>query len=344
MVDAMEWQNALAELLEWFDDGLADHLDSDPGLEIDLSAPVLLLAEPPAADSRVGLVVDMGGAIASAALVLAEPTSEPSPGPLVDFAMLIASLGITTDGPTSLQLLGTDRFNTAATASTYLITHGYQSSASETWLSTMGETIRALDPQANVLLVDWSRLADPPGLWGLDYARAADNTLEAGRHLAQTLALLPLTASGVQLIGHSLGAHLSGVAGDRYEDLTGRDFGAIVGMDPAGPGFESPDFFNGFDAPSLAERLDASDAAQVVAYHTSDTLGYDAPLGDLDVYVNPDDLLQPGQDSFVGNHSYAHSLYTQLLSGRSFLQPDGGSFGYGDQFSLTGVLSIETML
>ena len=224
------------------------------------------------------------------------------------------------------------------------MTHGYQSSADEAWINNIGNAIKGFDSQANVILVDWEEGANPRGFFGFDYGQAAENTFEVGRQLGELLSALPVNPDGVQLIGHSLGAHVSGVAGDYYEDLTGRDLGVIVGMDPAGPGFEGADLFNGFSPPTLGERLDATDAEQVVAYHTSDTLGYDDRLGDLDLYINPDVFFQPGQSSFVGNHGYAHTLYTQLLNGRTFAQADGSVFDYGDQFTLAGSFNIETVV
>ncbi|NJK35378.1 MAG: calcium-binding protein [Oscillatoriales cyanobacterium SM2_2_1] len=61
----------------------------------------------------------------------------------------------------------------------------------------------------------------------------------------------------------------------------------------------------------------------MTAIHTSQTLGYDDRLATYDIYANWNDLFQPGQSSFVGNHGYAHTLYTELLQGNSFRQSNG---------------------
>lgn len=262
---------------------------------------------------------------------------------LVDFTGLLNSISFSTSEVAEFSLFGTNSFNTSTTARNYVVTHGYQSNADAEWVSNIGNAIKGFDSQSNVILVDWEDAANPRGFFGFDYGQAAENTFEVGQQVGELLSALSVNPDGVQLIGHSLGAHVSGVAGDYYEDLTGQDLEVIVGLDPAGPGFEGPDLFNGFSTPSLGERLDATDAERVIAYHTSDTLGYDDPLGELDLYINPDDLLQPGQISFVGNHSYAHTLYTQLLEGRTFIQPDGSVFDYGDQFILSGSFNIETV-
>ncbi|HIK05290.1 MAG TPA: hypothetical protein IGS40_11345 [Trichormus sp. M33_DOE_039] len=107
---------------------------------------------------------------------------------------------------------------------------------------------------------------------------------------------------------------MAGFAGSAYRASTGRSISQIVGLDPAGPEFEGE---------AASDRLDPTDAARVTALHTSGTLGYDARLASLDIYLNWNDLFQPGQVSFVGNHSYAHTLYTQLLQGHSFTQSNG---------------------
>ena len=275
--------------------------------------------------------------------LLSETASAAVINAFVDFTELLSTITFSTGDLASFSLFGTNLFNTAPTAKNYVVTHGYQSSADAEWVSNIGDAIKGFDTQANVILVDWEDAANPDGLFGFDYGQAAENTFEVGQQLGELLEALPVNPNDVQLIGHSLGAHVSGIAGDYYEDLTGFDLDVIVGLDPAGPGFEGPDIFNGFSTPTLGERLDATDAEQVVAYHTSSTLGYDDLLGDLDLYVNPDDLFQPGQLTFVGNHGYAHTLYTQLLNGQTFVQPDGSVFDYRDQFTLAGSFNIETV-
>ena len=139
-----------------------------------------------------------------------------------------------------------------------------------------------------------------------------------------------------QLIGHSLGAHVSGIAGDVYEDITGRSIETIVGLDPAGPAYEEVLFSEG---KSPSERLDPTDGDRVVAFHTSETFGYDDPLGLLDLYINPDDRFQPGENNALGNHRYAHNLYTDLVGGNSYRQSNDqilgdGIFDYQDIFAL----------
>ncbi|XP_063364609.1 pancreatic lipase-related protein 2-like isoform X1 [Cydia amplana] len=73
------------------------------------------------------------------------------------------------------------------------------------------------------------------------------------------------------LIGHSLGAHIAGVAGKRLQQNTGQQASRITGLDPAGPCFSKVD---------AGARLDRSDAAYVDVVHTNaGVLGIKDPVG-----------------------------------------------------------------
>jgi hypothetical protein len=81
------------------------------------------------------------------------------------------------------------------------------------------------------------------------------------------------------LIGHSLGAHIAGLAGSKINGL-----GKITGLDPAGPYFENKD---------SSARLDPSDALYVEAIHTDISnelfkisLGIKQPIAHVDFYPN----------------------------------------------------------
>ncbi len=199
-----------------------------------------------------------------------------------------------------------------ASQSTYLITHGYNSSSQNSWITEMANNLRLQNSNANIIAVDWSESANT-----IFYSNAVNATVSVGNQIADYLIGVGANPNTTQLIGHSLGAHVSGIAGDRYDALTGVAIDTIVGLDPAGPSFEGGWFSR---AKPESQRLDATDATRVVALHTSETLGYDGRLADLDLYVNWDDAFQPGQWNFGGNHSYAHQLYNKLLSGASFIQ------------------------
>lgn len=199
-------------------------------------------------------------------------------------------------------------------APTYAIIHGYNSTAGNAsnnytpvnWVANIAQTIRQRESNANIILVDWEE-----GASSLYYPTSAGRTRDVGNQLATYLINNGVDPTYTNLIGHSLGAHVAGFTGSAYRAFTGRSIDQIVGLDPAGPEFEGD---------AIGDRLDATDATRVTAIHTSSTLGYDARLATLDLYINWYDLFQPGQSSFVGNHGYAHTLYTQLLQGYSFTQ------------------------
>ena len=105
----------------------------------------------------------------------------------------------------------------------------------------------------NVLAIDWSTPAND-----INYFNSAFNTQIVGsivaffiKRLVQVFGVRPET---FQLVGHSLGAHVSGFAGKRFD--TSAQIGHISGLDPAGPGFSR-------------NRLSPNDANLVVVIHTS---------------------------------------------------------------------------
>lgn len=88
--------------------------------------------------------------------------------------------------------------------------------------------------------------------------------------------------SSVHVIGHSLGAHISGLAGSMVQ--WGR-LGRITGLDPAGPLFLN----------DPTRRLDKNDAMFVDVIHTcANLLGYRDAIGHTDFYPNGGNCFQPG--------------------------------------------------
>ena len=224
-------------------------------------------------------------------------------------------------------------------SNTYVITHGYLSSSSEAWVGNLAEEINQQDPDSNIILTDWSDAAGD-----INYFDAVEDTEEVGNQLAIWLRDEGVNSDTTQLIGHSLGAHVSGIAGDNYSDITGSSIETIVGLDPAGPAYEKFLFYSG---KSPEERLDSSDADRVIAFHTSDTFGYNDSLGVLDLYVNPDDFLQPGASTALDNHRYAHDLYADLVQGNGYRQDNeqilgDGIFDYQDIFAFSGNINVDT--
>ncbi|XP_054261495.1 inactive pancreatic lipase-related protein 1-like isoform X2 [Macrosteles quadrilineatus] len=163
-----------------------------------------------------------------------------------------------------------------------LIIHGFvDNTRLSSWLKEMRlELLKYGD--MNVFEVDWDKGSLPP------YTQATANTRLVGLEIAFFINHLKdkygLDPADIHLIGHSLGAHTAGYAGQNIVGL-----GRITGLDPAGP------YFQGM--PSNV-RLDPSDASYVEVIHTDgSTLGYGMsdPCGHVDFYPN-NGRDQPGCD------------------------------------------------
>ncbi|CAG2163753.1 unnamed protein product [Oppiella nova] len=127
----------------------------------------------------------------------------------------------------------------------------------------------------NVFIVDWSGGANG------QYEQAIANTRVVGNLTARMIndlkSVSGLGLSKVHLLGHSLGAHISGFAGQALNGLVGR----ITGLDPAGPQF---------DGLSAKDRLDHTDGQFVDVIHSDATknggLGTLENSGHLDFFPN----------------------------------------------------------
>ncbi|XP_054260508.1 uncharacterized protein LOC128985151 [Macrosteles quadrilineatus] len=122
----------------------------------------------------------------------------------------------------------------------------------------------------NVFVVDWGELAAIPC-----YPAAVHNLRPVSRCVAQFLAFL--RDSGVPVgrttcVGHSLGAHVCGIAANYLLFRMHR----IIGLDPARP----------LIRPQNKNRLDAGDAEVVQVIHTSSTFGDTRRSGHIDICVN----------------------------------------------------------
>nr|CAD7263554.1 unnamed protein product [Timema shepardi] len=154
----------------------------------------------------------------------------------------------------------------------------------------------------NVIVTDWSGPAS--GLYSTS-RRAVKNV---GAYVAQFIDFLVLfggvSPSKIHLVGHSLGAHVAGVAGNRVNH--GR-VAKITGLDPAAPGYGSE---------SLNDRLDVSDANYVQVIHTNaGLLGWTDPMGHIDFYPNGGrSQLGCGLDlAGTCSHSRAHEFYAESV-------------------------------
>ncbi|XP_071953357.1 pancreatic triacylglycerol lipase-like [Antedon mediterranea] len=156
----------------------------------------------------------------------------------------------------------------------------------------------------NIIAVDWSI-----GAGNIIYQRSCQNARVAGKKTALFLKFLHditgASYSNMHIIGHSLGAHVAGYAGEAQPGI-----GRITGSDAAGPGFAA-------FGPEC--RLDTTDADFVDAIHTDGELlglGMHRAYAHMDFYPNGGKD-QPGcrKPIFLDNGcSHARSVYFLLES------------------------------
>jgi pimeloyl-ACP methyl ester carboxylesterase len=230
-------------------------------------------------------------------------------------------------------------------AKTYVVIHGYLSSANEQWVQDI-EASLAEDKSANVLSLDWLGGNFIKSASNKYYSAAASRTESAGEQLAQYLKDQGIDSDNVTIVGHSLGAQVAAFASQESLRITGKKFDKIIGLDPAGPNFGAyGNIGNNIQFGRIKTSpygLNDDSARRVIALHTSDTLGVSYDVGALDVYVNRQDSFQPESSTAIGNHSYAHQLYIKLLKGEKFRQSDGTFFDLNSLDNSKKTVNVST--
>uniref|UniRef100_A0A6G1SK13 Lipase member H n=1 Tax=Aceria tosichella TaxID=561515 RepID=A0A6G1SK13_9ACAR len=130
----------------------------------------------------------------------------------------------------------------------------------------------------NLFIINWNYAAR-----GIIYPRAVANIPIVASYVTRFINEKLIDEAHVeprriQLIGHSLGAHLAGFIGKNTRSKVGR----IYGLDPAGPCFGT---ISGPLYPA-SKRLAPNDAEEVITIQTNSALlGIERPLGKYSVYV-----------------------------------------------------------
>ncbi|SPP80543.1 pancreatic triacylglycerol lipase-like isoform X6 [Drosophila guanche] len=159
----------------------------------------------------------------------------------------------------------------------------------------------------NVIVVDWARARS------VDYASSVLAVPGAGAKVGDMIRYLNeqhgMSLDSLEVIGHSLGAHVAGYAGKTVG--SGR-IHAIVGLDPALPLFS-------YDSPN--KRLNSNDAWYVESIQTNGgTLGFLKPIGKGAFYPNGGKT-QPGCGlDLTGSCSHGRSVtyYAEAVTQDNF--------------------------
>ncbi|XP_074041810.1 uncharacterized protein [Leptinotarsa decemlineata] len=186
-----------------------------------------------------------------------------------------------------------------STKQTHFVVHGYLNNySSESCQSIKDALLKKID--CNVFIVDWSK-------YSLRFYTTAFRAVEPvgkilGDLIRQMVENNDLRLEKISLTGHSLGAHVAGVAGT----LLGGQVDYIIGLDPAGPLFSYKKTTN---------RLNPSSAKFVQVIHTSNIYGMFNPIGHADYYPNGGKE-QPGCNVILKgqcSHHRAFQYYSESL-------------------------------
>ncbi|XP_073957837.1 pancreatic lipase-related protein 2-like [Choristoneura fumiferana] len=181
-----------------------------------------------------------------------------------------------------------------------VLTHGWLNHGDSPMPESIKEAYLNIS-DLNIIVVDWGNAAN------VNYILASYNVAEVGRVLTEFLNFLiyeGVSMDDVHLIGHSLGAHVVGIAGAYVKQ---GPIDTITGLDPALPLFT----LGNKDA-----RLDKHDARHVEVIHTcGGYLGFASPLGHIDFYPNGG-TRQPGCTyDYRGlcAHNRAHMFFAESI-------------------------------
>ncbi|XP_050520695.1 lipase member H-B-like isoform X1 [Daktulosphaira vitifoliae] len=191
-----------------------------------------------------------------------------------------------------------------------IITHGWLATSENSTGVFAIKTAYVNTTKYNVISVDWSAVGG-----NVVYPIPAYLTTRVGGVIAKLLENLVqleyIKPTNIHLIGHSLGAHVSGACGAAF---TLGKIGRITGLDPAGPGFEYGQI--------RPNRLDKTDALFVDVLHTAGGVaGFYKSIGHADFYPNGGSPPQPGCYEGLSemlkiagcSHARSHQLYADSI-------------------------------
>ncbi|XP_041978264.1 pancreatic triacylglycerol lipase-like [Aricia agestis] len=174
----------------------------------------------------------------------------------------------------------TSTYNLDTTRKLIVFVPGYKSHISRSAAEIVRTAFKDI-PNIYLMILDHSEYTSSKGGRIKSYERAVLHAYYIGRALGNLLVefrskgILP---ANMQLLGHSLGAHMIGYAAETYTDRTGETISRLTGIDPAGPCF-SNDF--------IENQLRKGLADYVEVYHcNAGGLGSTSVLADTDFFIN----------------------------------------------------------
>ena len=194
------------------------------------------------------------------------------------------------------------------------IVHGFWNTGDEEWIQNMRDALVMAEDQT-VVVVAWGGGAN---LGLFKYDQAASNTRTMGSWLAECAKKIKEKKPSIYLhgIGHSLGAHILGMAGR----ASGK-FDRISGLDPASPNFGQGS--KGYED-GLRGLCETDAITMVDVIHTDATqCGRFEPMGTIDFYPNYG-YLQPSTASKIAevafSHERSHVLFTRSIGHKGKLK------------------------
>uniref|UniRef100_A0A182YI00 Lipase domain-containing protein n=1 Tax=Anopheles stephensi TaxID=30069 RepID=A0A182YI00_ANOST len=188
---------------------------------------------------------------------------------------------------------------------TAILVHGWLGSSESVVIDPLAKALLAQEDK-NVIAVDWEQGASTL-LYPVARYRVPKVAALVAALIDNLVTGLGQDINQVGIIGHSLGAHIAGIAGKK---VRAGKIGYIVGLDPASPLFR-------LKKPN--DRLTADDAQYVEIIHTNGkALGFFSNIGQADYYPNGG-VRQPGCGlSLTCSHQRAVDFFKESLNIRNY--------------------------
>ncbi|GJQ85482.1 hypothetical protein Trydic_g23072, partial [Trypoxylus dichotomus] len=199
-----------------------------------------------------------------------------------------------------------------------VLIHGWMDDYNSYWYEpTVNEYLQK--GCVNVITVSWGKHAK-----NLFYPSSVKAVRQVGQHVGDMIMEISskygIAIENFHLIGHSLGAHISGFAGKTIINCKNVKVGRITGLDPAWPSFENA---------TPENRLCSNDAHFVDVIHTdAGSAGYALSIGHIDFYPNGGTRKQNGCSSLdlACSHKRAPIYFYESINSYEFVTIEAPSF------------------